>query len=102
MFDIKSYEEKIKKICIELHLKKLDLFGSATTDKFGPNSDLDVIVEFEKNDDYNHFDNYFALKERLQNIFHRPIDIIIDGSVKNPYLKASIAQTRKNIYVAQY
>ena len=83
-----------------MHLKRLDLFGSAATEEFGSNSDIDVIVEFEENGNYNHFDSYFTLKEQLQNIFHRPIDIIIDGAVKNPYLKASIAQTRKNIYAA--
>ena len=38
--------------------------------------------------------------KQLKNIFHRQIDIIIGGSVKNPYLKASIDQTRKNIYAA--
>ena len=100
MLDIKPHKEKITKICIQLHLKRLDLFGSATTEKFGPDSDLDVIVEFTKDDNYNRFDNYFALKEQLQNIFHRPIDIIIEKAIKNPYLKASIDQTRKNIYAA--
>ena len=100
MLNIKFYEEKIKKVCLELHLKRLDLFGSAVTEQFGPDSDLDVIVEFKRNEINNLFDNYFALKERLQNIFHRKIDIIIDGSVKNPYLKASISQTRKNVYAA--
>jgi len=100
MLDIKPFNKEIRKICVELQLNKLDLFGSATTDNFGPNSDLDVIVEFKKNTNINHFDNYFLLKERLQNIFHRPVDIIIDGSVKNPYLKESIAETRTNIYAA--
>jgi len=100
MFDIEYFEEEIKQICSGLHLKKLDLFGSATTDDFGPNSDVDVIVEFEKNENSNRFDDYFVLKEKLQNVFHRQIDIIIDGSVKNPYLQASIDQTRKNIYAA--
>lgn len=100
MLDIKPYEEKIKKICTELHLKKLDLFGSATTDNFGPDSDLDIIVEFKKDVNFNHFDSYYLLKKQLQDIFHRPIDIIIDGSIKNPYLKENIAQTRKNIYAS--
>ncbi|MCK4993463.1 MAG: nucleotidyltransferase domain-containing protein [Candidatus Omnitrophica bacterium] len=100
MLDIKPYEEQIKKICIELQLKKLDLFGSATTENFGPNSDLDIIVEFKNDVELNRFDSYFQLKKQLQSIFHRPIDIIIDGSVKNPYLKENIAQTRKNIYAS--
>ncbi|MBI4651657.1 nucleotidyltransferase domain-containing protein [Candidatus Desantisbacteria bacterium] len=100
MLDIKPYEEQIKKICIELQLKRLDLFGSATTENFGSNSDVDIIVEFKKDVDLNRFDSYFLLKTHLQNIFHRPIDIIIDGTIKNPYLKENISQTRKNIYAS--
>ncbi len=100
MLDIKPYEAQIKKICIELQLKRLDLFGSATTDNFGPNSDLDIIVEFKEDVNFNHFDSYFLLKKQLQDIFHRPIDVIIDGSVKNPYLKENISRTRKNIYAS--
>ncbi len=100
MLNMKPYEEKIKKICIELHLKRLDVFGSVTTEQFSPDSDLDIIVEFKKKEIDNLFDNYFALKERLQNVFHRSIDIVIDGSVKNPYLKANISRTRRNVYAA--
>ena len=100
MLDITPYKDQIKKICLDLKLKQLDLFGSATTDDFGPDSDLDIIIQFKQDADLNHFDNYFKLKEELQDIFHRPIDIIIDGSVKNPYLKEAIAQTRKNVYAS--
>jgi predicted nucleotidyltransferase len=100
MLNIKPYEDKIKKICIELQIKRLDIFGSAATEGFDPNSDIDVIVEFEENANLNHFDNYFALKERLKNVFHRSIDIIIDKPIKNPYLKNTIESTRRNIYAA--
>ena len=100
MLDIKPYEEKVSKICNELHLEKLDLFGSATNDNFRADSDIDVIVEFAQKENDNLFDRYFELKERLRNVFHRSVDIIIEGSIKNPFLKESLNRTRKNIYVA--
>lgn len=100
MLDIKPYEEKVSKICNELRLKKLDLFGSATNDNFGADSDIDIIVEFAQKENDNLFDRYFELKERLRNIFHRSVDIIVEGSVRNPFLKESLNRTRKNIYVA--
>ncbi|MDO9464162.1 MAG: nucleotidyltransferase domain-containing protein [bacterium] len=100
MLDIKPYEGKVSKICNELHLKKLDLFGSATNDNFGAGSDIDIIVEFAQKENDNLFDRYFELKERLRNVFHRSVDIIIEGSVRNPFLKESLNRTRKNIYVA--
>ncbi len=100
MLDISRYEDKIKKVCIKLHLKKLDLFGSVTTDKFGPESDIDIIVEFYNEKNENLFDKYFSLKKELTNIFHRPIDIIVERSIKNPFLKQTIDITKKNIYAA--
>ena len=100
MLNIKSYEEKVSKVCNELRLKKLDLFGSATNDNFGEDSDIDIIVEFAQKENDNLFNRYFELKERLRNVFHRSVDIIIEGSVRNPFLKESLNRTRKNIYVA--
>ena len=100
MLDIKPYEEKVSKVCNDLRLKKLDLFGSATNDNFGADSDIDVIVEFAQKENDNLFDRYFELKERLRNVFHRSVDIIVEGSVRNPFLKESLNRTRKNIYVA--
>ena len=100
MLDIRPYEKEVSKVCNELHLKKLDLFGSATNDNFGADSDIDIIVEFAQKENDNLFDRYFELKERLRKVFHRSVDIIIEGSVRNPFLKESLNRTRKNIYVA--
>jgi uncharacterized protein len=98
MLDIKNYENKIKEICNRLHIKRLALFGSATTDEFGPKSDVDVIVEFDMQENNNLFNTYFALKEELESIFHRPVDIVVERSVTNPYLKQAIESTRKTVY----
>lgn len=100
MLEIYKYEDKIKEICEKLHIKKLAVFGSATTDKFGPESDIDIIIEFYYEQNENLFDKYFMLKEELTNIFHRPIDIIVERSVKNPFLKQTIDSTKRNIYAA--
>ena len=100
MLSIQHYKNRLDQICKELHLKKLDIFGSAATDKFREDSDVDIIVEFDKNDNQNLFDLYFTLKENLQKLFQRPSDIIIEGTIKNPYLKKSIEKTRKNLYAA--
>lgn len=45
MLNIIPFKEEIKNIYVELQLKRLDLFGSATTDDFGPDSDLDITGE---------------------------------------------------------
>ncbi|OGH55578.1 MAG: nucleotidyltransferase [Candidatus Lindowbacteria bacterium RIFCSPLOWO2_12_FULL_62_27] len=39
--------EGIRTFCRRNHVRKLSLFGSVLTDRFGPDSDVDVLVEFE-------------------------------------------------------
>jgi hypothetical protein len=99
MLDISTYKEKINDVCDKFNLKKLDLFGSAITSKFGPESDIDVLIEFGDNKNINMFNVYFDLKDELQSIFKRPIDIVVERSIKNPFFKRSINKTRTNVYV---
>jgi predicted nucleotidyltransferase len=44
---IKIPKEKLAEFCRRRHIKKLSLFGSVLRDDFGPDSDVDVLVEFE-------------------------------------------------------
>lgn len=98
MLDVKSYESRIKKICANLQLKKLAIFGSVATDKFSPKSDIDILVEFDLRKNQNLFNAYFTLKEELEGIFKRPVDIVVERSVKNPFFKRAIKATRKTLY----
>jgi len=77
----------------------LDAFGSSATGEFGPTSDVDVAVEFDRT--YGDlFNRYFELKEGLEALIHRPIDVVIDRAIRNPYFKASVNATRKALYAA--
>ena len=44
---IKWPREAIEAFCLRHHIRKLSLFGSVLTPRFGPNSDIDLLVEFE-------------------------------------------------------
>ena len=44
---IKIPEKKVAEFCEQNHIKKLSLFGSVLSDNFPPDSDVDVLVEFE-------------------------------------------------------
>lgn len=71
-------------------MRRLAVFGSAVTDRFDPErSDLDLLVEFSS--DIQHpFRAYFGLKEELESLFERPVDLVEAGAVTNPYVSASI------------
>jgi uncharacterized protein len=75
---------------------RLDLFGSAARRDFDPGrSDLDFIVEFERSTPLHPFDAYFELKEELEALLGRSVDLVVDGTIENPYRKASIERSRE-------
>ena len=98
-FQINKFKDEIAQICIKLGVHQLDLFGSATTDEFTSNSDLDFLVDFFP-DQAELLQKFLNLKEQLAIALHRQIDLITMQSVINPYLKESIERTRKNVFVA--
>ena len=74
------------------------VFGSVLTKDFNENSDVDFLVKFGEIDLYDYFENLLNLKESLENILHRKIDILEVQAVKNPYLKKSIDNSKLLIY----
>ena len=99
MLNVDRIKPAIKNLCTRLRVKRLDVFGSATTDRFAPDSDVDVLVVFKRDGD-GLFDRYFDLKEGLEQILNRNVDLVTEASVKNPYFKQEIERTRTNVYAA--
>lgn len=92
---------EIPALCRRYGVARLDLFGSATADAFDPQrSDLDFLVEFDATPS-GLFDRYFGLKESLEALYDRSVDLVTVGSLQNPYFIESINKTRQPVYVAQ-
>lgn len=98
MIDIERYKKKVEKACREFSLQRLDLVGSASRSDFGEASDVDFLVTFEG--DTFLFQRYFGLKERLELIFERPVDLIEERAVRNPYVRKALQKDRVKIYGA--
>jgi uncharacterized protein len=92
------YSNIINNLCVRHKVKRLYAFGSVLTDKFSDDSDIDLIVDFEPIDVENYADNYFDFKFSLQDIFKRPIDLLEEKALKNPFFKQAINQHRKVVY----
>jgi hypothetical protein len=97
MFNFEAHKSKIAELCARLKVSRLDVFGSATGESFGADSDIDVLVRFER-DGAGLFERYFDLKEGLEEMLGRPVDVVVEGAVKNPYFKASMERSRRNLY----
>jgi predicted nucleotidyltransferase len=100
MLDIERIRPEISNLCRDLEVKRLDIFGSATSDDFRPESDVDVLVQFER-DNGRLFDRYFELKERLEEILGRTVDVVVEDAITNPYFKLEVERSRKNVYTAR-
>ena len=97
MLDIERSKSDIQKLCKSLGVKKLDLFGSALGDDFRPESDVDVLVQFDRSIG-ELFKRYFDLKEGLEEIFGRQVDVIVEDAIKNSYFKMEVENSKRNIY----
>lgn len=94
--------EEVKEICRRHGVERLDLFGSAAGRDFDPDgSDLDFVVSFERRDPPALFDRYFGLKEDLEGLFERGVELVMEGAAaKNPRFAESVAETRVPLYAA--
>jgi hypothetical protein len=65
--------EKIAEFCRHHHIRRLSLFGSVLRDDFGPDSDVDVLVEFET----GHVPGlaFFGMEAELSQILGRKVDL---------------------------
>ena len=99
MIDIEKIRPEISDLCKRLRVKRLDIFGSATSDDFRPDSDVDILVQFER-DTGRLFDRYFELKETLEKTLRRTVDLVIEDAVTNPYFRVEIERSRRNVYAA--
>ena len=98
---VNSRRAALIELCRRYKVRQLDSFGSAVTGGFDPSSsDLDFLVEFELMPPPEHAEAYFSLKEGLEALFGRAVDLVITGAVVNPYFLARIEATRQRIYAA--
>jgi hypothetical protein len=94
-------EDNIKKIvalCQKHKVNKLFVFGSVLTPRFNDNSDIDLVVDFKRNDVEDYFNNFFDFKYSLEELFGRDVDLLEEQTIRNPYLKKSVDATKTLIY----
>ncbi|MBL7727298.1 MAG: nucleotidyltransferase domain-containing protein [Dinghuibacter sp.] len=98
MTEIDKHIEEIKELCSRYRVKSLYAFGSVLTNKFSKNSDIDLLVEFDQIATPLYADNYYGLKFSLEDILHRPVDLLEEKAVKNPYFRENVNRQRQLIY----
>jgi len=90
----------IAELCRSHGVRRLVVFGSVLTEHFDPaDSDVDFLVEFAE-DVPSRFDAYFGLKEGLEELLNRPVDLVTTRALENPYFAASVDRGSEEVYAA--
>ena len=98
MKGLEKYTGDISRLCYRHKVKHLYAFGSILTDKFNDKSDIDFIVDFEPIEILQYADNYYDFKFSLEDILHRPVDLLEEKAIKNPYFKQAVNNQRQLVY----
>lgn len=91
--------EKIEAFCRKWKITEFSLFGSVLRDDFRPDSDVDVLVEFQPNCGWSLYD-VVDMKDELAEMFGREVDFVMKDGLRNPFRRYEILTTRKILYAA--
>ncbi|OAH99201.1 DNA polymerase III subunit beta [Methylomonas methanica] len=99
---IQQYQPAIAELCRRYHVRRLDVFGSAARGSdFDPaSSDADFLVEFANEAQAPSLQTFFGLRQELAELIGREVDLAEAAALKNPYVLASIEQSRELVYAA--
>lgn len=91
-------QEKLRQFCLKHHILKLSFFGSVLRDDFRPESDVDVLVEFDP-EHIPTFITLFDMEEELSHLLQRKADLRTPAELSK-YIRDKILQTALVQYAA--
>jgi len=96
--EIEMRRAEIARICARLGVRRLELFGSAT--RTAMPRDLDFLGDLGDRPPREYAAAYFALREALEALFARPVDLVTPPGLANPYFRRRVEQEKTLLYAA--
>ena len=94
---ITAQQEAIAELCRRYQVERLEVFGSATRPDFdAQRSDVHFLVTFLPGS--TDLDGFLGLAEGLEALLDRPVDLVVERAIRNPYFRQTVADTRRLIY----
>lgn len=95
---IEDKRDQLIDLCRAFRVARLDVFGSAAQGTFRPeSSDLDFIARFEGTRDPDYAERFYRFAEALEVLFGRPVDVLTERMIRNPYFRATVEETRQSV-----
>ena len=95
--EIEQHRLEIEALCRDYGVQRLAVFGSALRDDFTPQSDVDVLVEFEPGVRVGWA--FFGMQDELSEILGRNVDLNTEGFLSR-YFRDQVLAEAKDVYVA--
>ncbi len=97
---IADKKEYLSELCQRYDVVRLEVFGSAarSVDFNLDTSDADFLVEFGPDSDLRPLEQFFGLVDALSDVLGHPVDLVENHEFRNPYLRASINESRELVY----
>ncbi len=83
--------------CRKWQVSRMSFFGSVLRDDFRPDSDVDVIIAFKPESQWSLFD-IIDMKMELEGIFKRDVDLLEEGTIRNPIKRRCIYEKVEVVY----
>jgi uncharacterized protein len=102
VLNVQLSQQVLVELCQRWKIKALYLFGSVLREDFRPNSDIDIMVEFEADAPWGLLE-FVRLKRELETLFDRDVDLITKKSIEQSHnwiRRQEILGTAQAVYVA--
>ena len=89
--------DRIIEFCKKWKISRMSFFGSVLREDFRPESDVDVMVSFDPDSAWSLFD-IVDMKMELESIFQRDVDILEEGTIRNPIKRRCVYENLEVVY----
>ncbi len=90
--------DKIADFCRRHHIRRLSIFGSVLREDFRPDSDADVLIEFEPEAQVG-FIALSQMQRELSELLQRPVDLVPREGLK-PLIREAVLSSSEVVYAA--
>ena len=98
---LEGHRQELVRLCRMYRVRRLDVFGSAARGDFDEGtSDVDLLIDFDDMPHADRADAYLGFLTAVEALLQRPVDLVEEGAVRNPYLRRGIEESRELVYAA--
>ena len=97
---LEAYVSEIHELCRSHQVRRLDVFGSVLSEAFSADSDIDFLVEFDRQGYEGAFEQFMGFKEQLETLLSRPVDLVVNRPFRNSHFQQEVDQTKRLVYAA--